>query len=181
MERKALVFIRKKFENQNIVGAEVGVARGTNALRTLKAIPNLRTMYLIDPYKHYPDWTSTRAKDRLFWPEDLEIIKKEAKNLLVSFENRIKWVFKRFEDCTSEDFDPLDFIYIDGNHDYDFVLQDIELARKLVNKGGVVSGHDFRPASFSQDSLEVCRAVTDYCKKHDIVFSHEYEDWWFIN
>ena len=181
MERKALVFVRKKFENQSVVGAEVGVAIGTNALRTLEAMPNLKWLYLIDPYQHYPEWTSTRAKDRRFWPEDLEITKRKAQTLLAPFKNKIRWVFKRFEDCTSWHVGPLDFIYIDGNHDYDFVFRDIVLARKFVKKGGVVSGHDFRPASFSQDSLEVCRAVRDYCKKHDIVFSHEYEDWWFIN
>lgn len=181
MERKALVFVRKMFGNQSVVGAEVGVAIGTNALRTLKAMPNLRLLYLIDPYKHYPEWTSTRAKDRRFWPEDLEITKRKAQKLLAPVKNRIRWVFKRFEECSSMDVEPLDFIYIDGNHDYDFVFRDIELARKLVKKGGVVSGHDFRPGSFSEDSLEVCRAVTDYCRKHNIVFSHEYEDWWFIN
>jgi len=151
-------------------------------LRTLKAMPNLRLLYLIDPYKHYPDWTSTRAKDRRFWPEDLEITKRKAKEMLASFKNRVKWVFKFFEECSTKDIpELLDFIYIDGNHDYDFVFKDIDVARKLVKKGGVVSGHDYRPESYSQDSLEVCRAVRDYCKKHDIVFSHEYEDWWFIN
>jgi len=181
MERKALVFVRKMFKNQSVVGAEVGVAIGTNALRTLQCMPNLRLLYLIDPYQHYPKWTSTKAKDRRFWPEDLEITKNKAKRLLTGFEYRIAWVFKCFEECTSEDVEPLDFIYVDGNHDYDFVFRDIELARTLVKKGGVVSGHDFRPNSYSHDSLEVCRAVTDYCKKHDIVFSHEYEDWWFIN
>ncbi len=181
MERKALVFVRKNFENQSVVGAEVGVARGTNASRTLKAMPDLRLLYLIDPYQHYPEWTSTRAKNRLYWPEDLGKIRFEAHKKLEPFRNRIKWVFKRFEECTLEDVELLDFIYIDGNHDYDFVLKDIELARKLVKRGGVVSGHDFRPRSHSQDSLEVCRAVTDYCGKHGIVFCHEYEDWWFIN
>lgn len=181
MERKALVFVRKRFENKSIVGAEVGVAIGTNALRTLKCMPNLRLLYLIDPYKHYPEWTSTRAKNRRFWPEDLETIKCDAEKLLSPFKNRIRWIFKFFEECSQEDIEPLDFIYIDGNHDYDFVFKDIGVARKLVKKGGVVSGHDFRPMSFSQDSIEVCRAVTDYCRKHDIVFSHEYEDWWFIN
>jgi len=181
MERKALVFVRKRFENQSVVGAEVGVAIGTNALRTLKAMPNLRLLYLIDPYQHYPEWISTRAKDRLFWPEDLGETKCKAQALLASFKTRIRWVFKFFEECTQEDVEPLDFIYIDGNHDYNFVLKDIEVARKLVKRGGVIGGHDYHPENPSPDSDEVYKAVTTYCKKHNIVFSHEYEDWWFIN
>lgn len=181
MERKALVFVRKKFENQSVVGAEVGVARGTNALDILKYMPNLRLLYLIDPYKHYPEWTSTLAKNRLYWPEDLEIIKNEAEGVLSPFKSRIKWVFKFFEECTHEDIDPLDFIYIDGNHACEYVLKDIEVARNLVKKGGVISGHDFHPASPSPDSDEVYKAVTEYSKKYNVVFSHEHEDWWFIN
>ena len=181
MERKALVFVRKKFENQTIVGAEVGVARGTNALRTLKCMPNLRLLYLIDPYMYYPEWTSTLANNRRYWPEDLEIIKDEAKGVLSPFKSRIEWVFKFFEECTEEDFEPLDFIYIDGNHACEYVLKDIEVARKLVKKGGVVSGHDYHPDYPSPDSNEIYKAVTTHSKKHDTVFSHEYEDWWFIN
>ena len=181
MERKALVFIREKFEGQSVVGAEVGVARGTNALHILKCMPNLRLLYLVDPYEHYPDWTSTRAKDRLYWPKDLRLIKYQAQQLLSPFESRIAWINKFFEVCTIKDIEPLDFIYIDGNHACDYVLKDIEVARKLVKKGGVISGHDFHPESPSPDSDEVYKAVTEYCKEHNVVFSHEYEDWWFIN
>ena len=179
MERKALVFVRKKFENQSVVGAEVGVARGTNALRTLKAMPNLRLLYLIDPYQYYPEWIS--GQDRRFWPENIDLILVEAQTMLAPFKNRVKWVFKFFEECTREDVEPLDFIYIDGNHACEYVLKDIDVARKLVKKGGVVSGHDYHPDNPSPVSDEVYKAVTTYCKKHDIVFSHEYEDWWFIN
>ena len=76
---------------------------------------------------------------------------------------------------------PLDFIYIDGNHACEYVLKDIEVARKIVKKGGVISGHDYHPDKPSPDSDEVYKAVTEYCKKHNVIFSHEHEDWWFIN
>ena len=36
----------------------------------------------------------------------------------------------------------LDFIFIDGNHFYDFVKQDFEIYSKLVRKGGIVAFHD---------------------------------------
>ena len=37
----------------------------------------------------------------------------------------------------------LDFVYIDANHEYHCVLEDIELWFPKVKKGGVVSGHDY--------------------------------------
>ncbi len=36
-----------------------------------------------------------------------------------------------------------DWVYIDGNHLYDFVRQDLELARQKVRKGGTIAGDDF--------------------------------------
>jgi predicted O-methyltransferase YrrM len=44
---------------------------------------------------------------------------------------------KDFEDST------LDFVYIDGRHDYDSVMKDIVSWSKKVKDGGIISGHDF--------------------------------------
>lgn len=37
----------------------------------------------------------------------------------------------------------LDFVYIDANHAYDYVKEDIKKWFKKVKKGGIVSGHDY--------------------------------------
>jgi predicted O-methyltransferase YrrM len=37
----------------------------------------------------------------------------------------------------------LDFVYIDGLHDFKSVIDDIAAWYPLVRKGGVVGGHDF--------------------------------------
>ena len=37
----------------------------------------------------------------------------------------------------------LDFVYIDANHAYDWVVQDIELWYPKVKKGGILWGHDY--------------------------------------
>jgi hypothetical protein len=37
----------------------------------------------------------------------------------------------------------LDFVYIDANHAYDYVVQDIELWYPKVKKGGFICGHDY--------------------------------------
>ena len=38
----------------------------------------------------------------------------------------------------------VDFIYIDGNHSYEFVRQDILLAKQVVKPGGIIAGHDYK-------------------------------------
>lgn len=165
MNRKAMDFVKEKFGNQVIVGAEVGVERGFNALDILQNMPNLRLLYLIDPYpdlrpKSY-DWTPFKAV---------------GKKNLAPFNNRIQWIYKEFEVCTIQDIpDPLDFIYIDGNHSYEYVIQDILLSAKLVKKGGVIGGHDFARGN------GVKKAVDEYSAKNNVPYNHEGGDWWFIN
>ena len=44
---------------------------------------------------------------------------------------------KFFED------DSLDFVFIDGNHEFQQATNDIAEWSKKVRKGGIVSGHDF--------------------------------------
>jgi predicted O-methyltransferase YrrM len=39
----------------------------------------------------------------------------------------------------------LDFIYIDANHKYDYVKEDIELWWPKLKSGGMISGHDYMP------------------------------------
>jgi len=49
--------------------------------------------------------------------------------------------------CYSDAFPELgkfcDFIFIDGDHRYEQVVRDIQLARKITKKGGIIAGHDY--------------------------------------
>jgi predicted O-methyltransferase YrrM len=37
----------------------------------------------------------------------------------------------------------VDFVFIDGNHDYEYVKQDIDLWFHRLNDGGIMCGHDY--------------------------------------
>ena len=41
----------------------------------------------------------------------------------------------------------LDFVFIDGNHEYDFVFSDIKNWLPTVKCGGVLAGHDYHAPS----------------------------------
>lgn len=56
--------------------------------------------------------------------------------------------------------DKLDFIYIDADHSYGWVMRDLENAYNKIEDGGIISGHDY-----SEEHFEECfRAVNDFCK-----------------
>lgn len=51
----------------------------------------------------------------------------------------------------------VDFVYIDANHEYDFIKSDIQMWLPKVKKGGILSGHDF----IQMDRIGVIRAVRE--------------------
>lgn len=73
------------------------------------------------------------------------------------------------------DFSPyynsIDFIFIDGSHDYEYVLNDSEVALKLLRKGkGVILWHDYR------NGMEVVKAIETFRKRHPGLEIHRVKD-----
>lgn len=60
-----------------------------------------------------------------------------------------------------------DWVYIDGNHYYDHVMQDLTMCLCKVKKGGVIAGDDYKwqPA---EGQFPVKQAVHDFVKSHGL-------------
>jgi hypothetical protein len=54
----------------------------------------------------------------------------------------------------------LDFVYIDANHEYEHVLEDVRAWAPKVRAGGIVSGHDY--------AGDVEKAVLEHCRQAGI-------------
>ena len=61
----------------------------------------------------------------------------------------------------------LDFVFIDSNHDYKYVKEDIKEWSKKVRKGGIVSGHEY-VNGFHGITYGVKQAVNEWVKKNKI-------------
>lgn len=133
---------------------EIGVWYGDNSTEILSAL-NVKKLYLIDPYLTYEDSNEDYSQELL----------NKARSIAI----------KRLKDCIwtdgNSDIEPLDFVYIDGNHSYLSVRGDIYLALSLVKKGGVIGGHDY-----TMDYPGVVRAVTEIFPEHN----HLTPDWWVV-
>jgi hypothetical protein len=143
------------------VGAEIGVADGKNALAICQSIPNLKKLYCIDPWDMYPGnhWGSKLEDDvfsqavarlELYYPNPVEFIKAKSEDVIPDFEPN-----------------ELDFVYIDGNHSYDYVMLDLILWSRIVRPGGIVAGHDY----YRFRNAGVVDAVNSYTFAHQI---HEF-------
>lgn len=135
------------------VGAEIGVLDGEFAEKFLVANPDLK-MYGIDPWEcidGFDDYSNKvlarsylDAKQRL-GKYNCTIIKKTSMGALDDFEDN-----------------SLDFVYIDGDHEFKSVILDICGWIKKVKVGGIIAGHDFRRYVNYDSRCHVVAAVSGY-------------------
>jgi hypothetical protein len=79
----------------------------------------------------------------------------------------VKWIEKASLDAAREIKDnSLDFVYIDGEHSYVYVMLDIIVWNRKVKPGGIVSGHDYHFVKTNKFKVE--DAVNDYIRSQKI-------------
>lgn len=143
------------------VGVEIGVAEGWYSSKVME-LGKIIKMYGIDPYvphKGYRDYTRETTYDRL---------RTTAHNRLDDYPNyefietySLEAV-KRFEN------ESLDFVYIDGDHSYEAVTDDITVWMPKVKPGGIIAGDDYIRSDRDKRFYDVIRAVDDFVKLHNI-------------
>ena len=158
-------FYRNYHTKHNLIGVEIGVDTGNNA-ETILNLFQIKMLYLIDPYikyDGYPDLCQENA---------FEIASEKLKD----HRDRIQFIKKKSEDAIDDIPNGLDFIYIDGNHTYEYVKKDINLYWPKLKLGGYMMGNDF-----SEAFPDVVKAVTEFqvnnCK-HILIAHHN--DWLII-
>lgn len=143
-------------------GAEVGVFRGRNARSMFREIPGL-TLYGVEPFDDQP--SSTRHKTVPRYERNERVTKERLRNQ--DFE-----LIKDFSEIAVQKipYNSLDFVYIDGDHYYDYVMTDIILWARRVRPGGIVAGHDYiGPEGYRHKfDINVKEAVDDYLRIHKI-------------
>jgi hypothetical protein len=157
-------------------GAEIGVERGAFSERICINNPQLK-LYCIDAWEVYntnDGYTSQEELDRYF---------SQASERLSQYNCKF---IKKYSQNAVEDFpeNSLDFVYLDANHNFDYVMNDIILWSPKVKNGGIVSGHDYVANNVSHTfHYGVIEATNAYTKAHNItpwfVFDGERSASWF--
>lgn len=128
--------ISKEFPNGR--GVEVGVFHGVFSREILSSWNG--TLFMIDPWRplgdEYNDYTNQKNHANQGYTETAENIRgMEERGIMMRCLSNQATQF--FPDGS------LDFVYIDGNHAFDFVKEDINIWFPKVKPGGFLCGHDF--------------------------------------
>jgi hypothetical protein len=121
------------------VGVEIGVYKGEYTEKFLQA--GLK-MYAVDPWGILPEYPNTDPSrvDRQ------QFLYGHALKALDSYieSGQCKIVRKTSMEAVRDfNLESLDFVYIDGNHEFRYVAEDIYEWAKRIKKGGIISGHDY--------------------------------------
>jgi hypothetical protein len=135
-------------------GAEIGVAWGRFSEVLCKAIPGLE-LYCVDPWSIQHDDPRHKKNHDENYAEASRRLKKYNATLM-----RMRSMDAAA--CTADE--SLDFVYIDGNHNYGHVKDDITEWSKKVKIGGIVSGHDY----YRFKNAGVIEAVDEFRKENHI-------------
>jgi hypothetical protein len=128
--------LKAEYGNRSLVGCEVGYGIGENAENLLSEL-NIKKLYSVDPFfmtsayqecGRSVDWFSKpdqRSHDRMKTLKDT---------------GKIEFVTATSDKAFGSGVVPngLDFVYIDGNHEFDYCYRDIVNGMHLVKRGGFV-------------------------------------------
>jgi len=134
-------------------GAEIGVRRGRYTEILCRANPDLH-MLCIDPWHVHEAKYHQKKQDEIYAYAieklaryNTTVIRKTGMDALADIPDR-----------------SLDFVFIDGNHRFDWIMMDLIHWPKKVRKGGIISVHDVY-----NGEVGVVQAVQAYVRSHNII------------
>jgi hypothetical protein len=141
------------------IGVEVGVETGKFSEVLCKSIPGVK-LYSVDAwkaYRGYRDHVNQKKLDGFYEttkkrlaPYDCELIRKFSMDAVKDFKDN-----------------SLDFVYIDGNHNFQNCTNDIAEWSKKVRYGGIIAGHDYAKFVNSKE-LHVPQVVNGWTDAYQI-------------
>ena len=150
-------------------GAEIGVCYGDNLKKYCEA--GLK-MFGIDPWEEYgqskylqnqasPDFSNRPAKT-------MKDIYKIAIENLAPYQNCTIIRKKSMDALTDIPDRSLDFVYIDGSHEFGDVAMDLTKWSEKVKKGGIIAGDDYYSLKGNRVTRMVGFVVDAFMKGYDI-------------
>jgi SAM-dependent methyltransferase len=140
-------------------GVEIGVERGRYSEVLCRENPGVE-LFCVDAwkaYRGYRDHVDDKKLQRFY---------EEAQERLAPY--NVTFVRKFSLDAVKDFADAsLDFVYIDGNHDFQHCTNDIAEWGKKVRPGGIIAGHDYSRYRWP-NRIHVVQAVNGWTDAEEV-------------
>lgn len=147
-------------------GVEVGVRKG-NFSKYLLDTWKGQLLYSVDPWLHYSDGEYIDGSN--VGQKKQEKIYQEARKKLSRYKQRSVIIRATSLDAAKQITDrSLDFVYLDAQHHYEAVKQDIAIWRSKLRSGGVISGDDYADIKDEDNVFGVKKAVDEFVSEQNI-------------
>lgn len=145
-----------RFLGENLIIAEIGVFKGEFSKFIFNNLKP-KKLFLVDIFEGYVGSGDKDGNNMEFTnlETEYELLNsyfKQDKNVHIIKENSQNFI-------SSLDDGYLDLIYIDGDHDYNGVKNDLNLSYNKIKNGGYICGHDYVSPRFDG----VVNAVNEFC------------------
>ena len=149
----------KQSKSQNIF--EIGTFKGTTTLHlAVNSEPNTRIFTLNLPVSSMPSAESVSFDHKTKFEEEAQTGEKYRGTDVAPK------IIQLYGDSAVYDFTPfynrMDFVFVDGSHQYEFVKKDSMNAFKLLKENGLILWHDYGRAGVTKALDEISRQKTIY-------------------
>ena len=147
------------------VGAEIGVHKGEFS-ESLFAIVKPKELHLIDPWKHQSSTTYENAWYGGAAKNGQSEMDERYSSVCSKFESEIRANKVKIHRGDSADVlaqfpdNYFDWVYIDGNHLYEYVKTDIQLSFSKTRVGGYITGDDYTAGGWWKGGVK--KAVDEF-------------------
>lgn len=153
------------------VGVEIGVAFAGHAESLLDGT-GVELLYGVDPYKHMRSYD-----DPMNLPQkEFDVLYKFVLNRMSKFGKRYFHIRGYTQDAKRVVTSPIDFVYIDADHSYEGVWNDIIAWYPLIRNGGIIGGHDYGHTNFPG----VKQAIDEFFRRFDWEIHEEGDGVWWV-
>ncbi len=138
------VALERGIEVRSIV--EIGVYQGQGSLAFRTLFPDAK-LHLVDPWKLYKNYRKEEAVPSSLNDPDYLAAYKAVKEMFKNDPDTC--IYRTTSKQASKKIpDGLDLVFIDGNHSYPYVKQDILFWQPKIRPGGILAGHDYQADRF---------------------------------
>jgi len=148
----------KSLNKKWILGCEVGVWKGELSKHLLEKFPHL-FLYMVDFYQKHSYADQEETSQALLAAQANTFLFADRRALLVTTSAKASSLIPDRS---------LHFVYIDANHTYNYVKQDLELWYPKITREGILCGHDYGGVGDKKGFFGVKKAVDEFVMENKL-------------